>query len=106
MEAIETAVDDRLLRYSDGIVELFARYSFDSTRIPVPWLAVRVGEPKRGEIRLNYTRLAKPGDPLYQRLPGKLPRDGSSEMIPEASEPVYREFFTRVAAATGRIVIP
>lgn len=106
MDPIEAAVDDRLLRYSDGVVELFARYSFDSTRIPVSWLAVRVGEPKRGQVRFNYTRLAKPEDPLYQRLSGKLPNDGSSETIPEASEPVYREFFTRVAALTGRIVIP
>ncbi|MEV0645162.1 hypothetical protein AB0I28_07850 [Phytomonospora sp. NPDC050363] len=106
METIEALVDEHLLRFSDGIFELFSRRSFDSTRIPVQWLAVTVGEPKRGQIRINFTRDGQAGSALYRSLPEKLARAGSSYLIPEGSEPGYREFFTRVAAATGRTVTP
>ena len=74
-------------------------------RIPLSRLAVRL--ERRGKERVQVTiQLANdPGEPLYARGWAPAVR-GYLHVIEAADEPVFREFFTAVAAQCGREVPP
>ena len=104
--SLEFRHDELVVRVDGDIAEIFCRGAF-SHRLLLAWLAVQVQPSIKG--RLVVKIMSSPVDlPLYEVLPKARPVRGSvvEVVIKTEEEPLYRQFFTRVAQLCGRPVAP
>lgn len=96
------------LRVDRGVFELFHLNSIaNGLRVPLPWLGVLVHykkSDKPGELTLGVVR--DPGAALYGTDQEAFRyRHTLAERIPLTDEPLFRAFFTEVAALVDRRVV-
>jgi hypothetical protein len=104
--ALEFRHDELVVRVDGDVAEVFWKGAF-SHRLLLDWLAVQVQPSIKG--RLVVKIMSSPVDlPLYEVLPKARPVRGSvvEVVIKTEEEPLYRQFFTRVAQLCGRPVAP
>ncbi|WP_350278156.1 hypothetical protein [Kribbella sp. HUAS MG21] len=92
------------IRVDRGVLELFERSNVvRSYRTPLEWVRVQVQARKRGVYLLHFSYVEDLDEPIYARLTGSVCSLSTVE-IPMADEPVYRAFFTELAALADRPV--
>ena len=104
--SLEFRHDELVVRVDGDVAEIFWKGAF-SHRLLLEWLAVQVQPSIKG--RLVVKIMSSPVDlPLYEVLPKARPVRGSvvEVVIKTEEEPLYRQFFTRVAQLCGRPVAP
>jgi hypothetical protein len=104
--SLEFRHDELVVRVDGDVAEIFWKGAF-SHRLLLDWLAVQVQPSIKG--RLVVKIMSSPVDlPLYEVLPKARPVRGSvvDVVIKTEEEPLYRQFFTRVAQLCGRPVAP
>jgi hypothetical protein len=104
--SLEFRHDELVVRVDGDVAEVFWKGAF-SHRLLLDWLAVQVQPSIKG--RLVVKIMSSPVDlPLYEVLPKARPVRGSvvEVVIKTEEEPLYRQFFTRVAQLCGRPVAP
>ena len=104
--SLEFRHDELVVRVDGDVAEVFWKGAF-SHRLLLDWLAVQVQPSIKG--RLVVKIVSSPVDlPLYEVLPKARPVRGSvvEVVIKTEEEPLYRQFFTRVAQLCGRPVAP
>jgi hypothetical protein len=104
--SLEFRHDELVVRVDGDVAEIFWKGAF-SHRLLLDWLAVQVQPSIKG--RLVVKIMSSPVDlPLYEVLPKARPVRGSvvEVVIKTEEEPLYRQFFTRVAQLCGRPVAP
>ena len=104
--SLEFRHDELVVRVDGDVAEVFWKGAF-SHRLLLDWLAVQVQPSIKG--RLVVKIMSSPVDlPLYEVLPKARPVRGSvvEVVITTEEEPLYRQFFTRVARLCGRPVAP
>jgi len=104
-KTLELEYEKLFLRFDRGIFELF---EFPPTtdfhfRTPAQWLAVQFDARRADKCRLRFGFVESPDAPLFgtQMVPFVFTHTPSA-VLPQAAEGVFREYFARVAEATGR----
>jgi hypothetical protein len=96
--------DALILRFDGVVVELFLRSYAKSLRVPAAWLGVQVKPGKHDFVRLFFGTINAGSDlygPGVTVLGDAWPIDTNV-----ADEPGFRDYFTKIATATGRTVAP
>jgi len=94
------------LRVDGDVLEIFSRGAFGH-RVPLAWLAVQVQPSIKGRLVVRIAS-ARHDVPLYelQQKTRTTPGSAVEFVIRTEEEPAYRQFFTQVAQACGRLVVP
>jgi len=97
---------DMVVRVDGDVVEIFGA-THCSHRYLLPALRLEVfPTPTKGELVMRSDRARRADLPLYELYAKPQAIHGDVEaFIPAVDEPVYRQFFTRVAQLCGRSVV-
>jgi hypothetical protein len=103
---LEFKNEDLILRVDGDVLEMFAK-GVVGKRIPLAWLAVQVQPSIKGMLIIKVAS-ARGDAPVYEVVPKARALLGTvlEYAISTADEPFYRQFFTEVAQACGRPVMP
>ncbi|MEV7869697.1 hypothetical protein AB0P17_27230 [Streptomyces sp. NPDC088124] len=96
------------VRVDRGVFELFRPHNLETTlRIPLPWLGVLVYYRKPGKPgELIFGGVRDPRAALYgTHLASFGYRSTEAVRVPRSDEPLFRAYFTEVAALADRPVI-
>ncbi|MFD6700367.1 MULTISPECIES: hypothetical protein [unclassified Microbacterium] len=104
-DLLELEYEGLFLRFDRGVFELF---EFPPTtdfhfRTPARWLAAQFDVRRADRCRLRFGFVESPDAPLFGTRPVPFVfTQTPSAVLPQTAEGVFREYFTRVAEATGR----
>ncbi|MFJ1616132.1 MULTISPECIES: hypothetical protein [unclassified Streptomyces] len=108
MEPLAFDYEDLHLRVDRGVFELFNLGTAEHTfRVPLPWLGALVHYKKPGKPgQLFFGVVRDPNAALYgtDRLAFRF-ASSPAVQVPPGDEPLFRAYFTEVAALAGRRVV-